>query len=143
MAYPAFLLLRYRNFNVTKVNVGTGLFSVFITVSYALEIGCRCCATRSPTSEDAIFMRTRHQCAWVAKAATVAANADDAAVFVLGEPLVTVPLISLPMLKTSLHSDFKQQSATPHAFPLLTEPPPEGALQVRLYLRLVTYSLGV
>ncbi|EFJ42209.1 hypothetical protein VOLCADRAFT_97763, partial [Volvox carteri f. nagariensis] len=50
-----------------------------------------------------------------------------------GERLVTVPLLALPLLKTSLHTAFKQRSPTPYAFPLLSGPLPEGAVQLPLW----------
>ncbi|GIL87248.1 hypothetical protein Vretifemale_15344, partial [Volvox reticuliferus] len=46
-----------------------------------------------------------------------------------GEPLVTVPLLSLPMLKTFLHTTFKQRSPTPYAFPRHSTAPKEGTVQ--------------
>ncbi len=58
-------------------------------------------------------------------------NGGLAAVVVVraDEPLVTVPLLSLPLLNTCLHTAFKQRSLTPYAFPLLASPSPEGAEQ--------------
>lgn len=49
----------------------------------------------------------------------------------LGDELVELPILALPLLNTSLHAAFKQPSPTPYAFPLLRAPAPAGAIQVR------------